>query len=106
MLYCYAMTVGFGLGMTTPTIPASVTDIFQGSKVGAVIGFIWFSFSVGGAIGPWLGGWLFEIKNNYMIAFFVAITLSMVSCAAIWLAAPRKLRPVSGLTHSTQTASP
>ena len=106
MLYCYALTVGFGLGMTTPTIPASVTDIFQGSKVGAVIGFIWFSFSVGGAIGPWLGGWLFEIKNNYMIAFFVAITLSMVSCAAIWLAAPRKLRPVSGLTHSTQTASP
>ncbi len=106
MLYYYAVTVGFGLGMTTPTIPASITDIFQGPKVGTVIGFIWFCFAMGGAIGPWLGGRLFEITKSYMIAFLVAITLSIVSCAAIWLAAPRKLRPVSRVTHSTRTASP
>jgi len=106
MLYYYAVTVGFGLGMTTPTIPASITDIFQGPKVGTVIGFIWFCFAMGGAIGPWLGGRLFEITKSYMIAFLVAITLSIVSCAAIWLAAPRKLRPVSRVTHSTRTALP
>jgi MFS family permease len=96
MLYYYAMSLGAGIGICSPTIPAAITDIFQGPKVGSVIGFIWFAFAIGGAIGPWLGGWLFELKGNYWLAFVVAIILYAVACAAIWLAAPRKVRRVSG----------
>jgi len=100
MLYYYALAAGFGMGMTTPTIPAVVTDIFQGPKIGAIIGFIWLGFAIGGAVGPWLGGWLFELMDNYVAAFFVAIVLSGVSCAAIWLASPRKVRQVPGRVRS------
>lgn len=94
MLYYYSIAMGFGQGMAAPTIVTSVTDIFQGPKVGAVIGSIWFSFAVGGAIGPWLGGWIFEFTNSYLIAFLVATALYAVGCAAIWLASPRKVRLV------------
>ncbi len=94
MLHYYAIAFGFSLGMTAPTIAASVTDIFQGAKVGAIIGFIWFSFAVGGAIGPWLGGWIFELTNTYLAAFIIAMTLYALGCAAIWWAAPRKVRHV------------
>lgn len=100
MLYYYALAAGFGMGMTTPTIPAVVTDIFQGPKIGAIIGFIWLGFAIGGAVGPWLGGWLFELMDNYVAAFIVAIVLSGVSCAAIWLASPRKVRQVPGRARS------
>lgn len=96
MLYYYAMALGFGLGMTGPVIAASVTDIFRGPKVGTIIGFVWFSFAIGGSIGPWLGGWIFEITNNYQIAFIVAMTVYAIGCAAIWLAAPRKVWIVPG----------
>ena len=96
MLYYYAMSLGAGIGICSPTIPAAITDIFQGPKVGFVIGFIWFGLAIGGAIGPWLGGWLFELRGNYWLAFVVAIILYVVACAAIWLAAPRKVRRVSG----------
>jgi MFS family permease len=96
MLYYYAIAFGFGLGMTGPIIAASVTDIFQGPKVGAVIGFVWFSFATGGCIGPWFGGWMFEFTGNYKAAFIVAMTLYVTGCAAIWLAAPRKVRMVPG----------
>jgi MFS family permease len=96
MLYYYALAFGFGLGMTGPIIAAAVTDIFQGPKVGGTIGFVWFSFSVGGFIGPWFGGWIFESTNNYQVAFIVAMTLYAIGCAAIWLAAPRKVRMVPG----------
>lgn len=92
MLYYYAAALGFGIGMTIPAIAASATDIFQGPKVGAIIGFVWFSFAVGGSIGPWLGGWVFEATGNYLPAFLVAMVLFAVSCVAIWLAAPRKVR--------------
>lgn len=96
MLYYYSIVFGFGVGMSGPLIAATVTDIFQGPKVGATIGFVWFSFAVGGTIGPWLGGWLFELTHNYQIAFMVAMVWYAIGCAAMWLAAPRKVRLVPG----------
>ena len=96
MLYYYALALGFGLGMTGPLIAASITDIFQGPKVGTVIGFVWFSFSVGGFIGPWFGGWIFELTHSYQVAFNVAMAVYALGCTAIWLAAPRKVRMVPG----------
>ena len=96
MLYYYAMAFGFGLGMTGPIIAAAVTDIFQGPKVGATIGSVWFSFAIGGFLGPWFGGWIFEFTNSYQVAFIVAMMLYVIGCAAIWLAAPGKVRMVPG----------
>ena len=95
MLYYYAISLGLGNGLSAPTIAASVTDVFQGPKVGFIIGAVWLGFAFGGAIGPWLGGWLFEISGNYRLAFIIAIALFAVACVAIWLAAPRKVRRVS-----------
>jgi MFS family permease len=96
MLYYYAMAYGFGHGMVTPTIASAATDIFQGPKMGATIGFIWFSFASGGSIGPWLGGWIFEFADSYLAAFILAMVLFALGCAAIWWAAPRKVRLVPG----------
>jgi len=75
------------------------TDIFQGRKAGVIIGFVWFSFAVGGSIGPWQGGWIFELTNNYRSAFIVAMILFGVGCAAIWWAAPRKVRQAGTRSH-------
>ena len=100
ILYYYALSFGLGLGLTTPTIAATATDIFQGPRVGATIGFVWFSFAVGGCIGPWLGGWLFELFHNYRGAFLVAVSWYVMACLAIWFAAPRKVRLVPGRVRS------
>lgn len=102
MLYYYALALGFGQGMISPTITASITDIFQGPKVGSIIGFIWFSFALGGTIGPWLGGWIFEFTGHYRPAFILSMALLALSCAAIWLAAPRKVRLVPGRVRTRQ----
>ncbi len=96
MLYYYAAAVGFGIGMTTPPIAAATTDIFQGPKAGAIIGFVWFSFAVGGSIGPWLGGWVFELTKSYKSAFIIAIVICVLGCCGMWWAAPRKIRQVPG----------
>jgi MFS family permease len=95
MLYYYSISLGAANGLCSPTIAASITDIFQGPRVGAIVGAVWFAFAVGGTIGPWLGGWLFEVTGDYFVAFIVATVLFAVACGAIWLAAPRKVRRVS-----------
>jgi len=96
MLYYFAIVFGFGFGMCVPTIAATVTDIFQGPKVGATVGFVWFSFSMGGTIGPWLGGLLFEWTGNYRLAFAISCILFTLAGTFLLLAAPRKIRLVPG----------
>jgi MFS family permease len=103
MLYYYATMLGLSNGLCSPTIAAAITDIFQGRRVGAIVGAVWFAFAVGGTIGPWLGGWLFELNGNYFAAFVVAMALFLVACGAIWLAAPRKVRRVSGKANRTSS---
>ena len=96
MLYYYSITAGFGTGMTASVIAAAHTDIFQGPRVGGIIGFLWFSFGVGGAIGPWVAGWIFEITGAYTLAFYVAIGMFVFGCVCVIFAAPRKIRLVPG----------
>lgn len=96
MLYFYAVFFGLGMGMTIPTIAASATDIFSGKRAGAVIGFIWFGFALGGTLGPWVGGFIFDRMGTYLPAFAVSALMFIASCVSLWIAAPRKVRPVAG----------
>ena len=51
---------------------------------------------MGAALGPWATGWLFDLRNNYDMAFNVAMGMCLISIAAMWLASPRKVRLVAG----------
>jgi MFS family permease len=102
MLYYYAIAFGFSNGVSAPTIAATTTDIFQGPRVGATLGFVWLSFAVGGAIGPWLGGWLFEFGQSYEPAFLTAAGWHAIAGAALWGSSPRKVRRVPGRIVSRQ----
>jgi cyanate permease len=44
---------------------------------------------MGGAIGPWLGGFLHDISGNYTGAFILSMGSYALATAAVWVAAPR-----------------
>jgi len=46
-------------------------------------------------VGPFLGGWLFDVTGSYQIAFAVAALAIAVSAVAAWVAAPRRARPAA-----------
>jgi len=104
MLYLYSILFGLGIGITGPIIAAAATDMFQGKRVGAVIGFVWFAFAIGGTIGPWLGGVIFEVSGSYLPAFAVSATMFILGCFSLWIAAPRRMRPVGGKGRTLQRA--
>jgi MFS family permease len=45
---------------------------------------------LGGAIGPVLGGWLFDISGSYWLAFMAACIAVAGSAVAAWFAAARR----------------
>jgi len=101
----YSILFGLGVGMSSPTLVAACIDIFQGKKAGAIIGSIWFAFSIGGTIGPWLGGFIFEINGSYLPAFIISATMFALACVSFWLAAPRRMRPVAGRAKARQESN-
>ena len=85
--------LGYGLTSVIAAIPA---EIFQGPHYGTIFGTLMLAAIGGGAAGPWLAGVLHDRTGSYALAFWIAIGCSVLSAAAIWLAAPRRVRAVAG----------
>jgi sugar phosphate permease len=90
LLYIFSVCFGYGAGLFTPTIFAGSADIFHGRHFGPVAGLLLTGMGAGGAIGPWLGGYLFDISGTYVSAFILSIVSIALACICLWIAAPRK----------------
>jgi len=90
LLYVYAVCFGFGSGLYSPTIFAGAADIFHGSRFGSINGIILVGMGVGGAIGPWVGGYIYDIRGSYDYAIVLSMVCFALSGLAFVLAAPRR----------------
>ncbi len=79
LLYTYAVCYGLGQGSRALVLSAISADIFSGKHFGAIFGYFTFSIGLGGAIGAWLGGFLFDLNHSYTIAFWVSLACLIVS---------------------------
>ena len=55
---------GFGFGMRIAQLSTIPADVFAGPHLGAILGVVQAGGGLGGAIGPFLGGWLFDITGK------------------------------------------
>lgn len=86
-------SLGYAL---TSVMGPIVMEIFEGRSFGAIFGTLTVPSIAGGAAGPWVAGLVHDATGSYRLAFALAIGCSIVSAAAIWLAAPRNVRRVPG----------
>ncbi len=86
-------TLGYGLAAVIGAIPL---EIFEGRHYGTIFGTLMLAGILGGAVGPWLTGAVYDATGGYAAAFWIGIGASLVSIVAIWLAAPGKVRAVAG----------
>ena len=78
---------GFGFGMRIAQLSAIPADVFAGPELGAILGVVQAGGGLGGAIGPFLGGWLFDITGSYELAFIAAGVAVAGGAVAAWFAA-------------------
>jgi MFS family permease len=89
LLYIYAITFGYGAGLSTVVLFAGAADIFYGTHFGTASGMLLTGMGLGGAIGPWLGGYLYDITGSYDHAFILCIVCIVLGSVSYWIAAPR-----------------
>src|SRR5262245_2123515 len=94
LLLLYAVS-GFGFGMRIAQLSTIPADAFAGPHLGAILGVVQSGGGLGGAIGPFLGGWLFDVTGSYRLAFLAACLAIAGSAVAAWLAA----RPAVSAAH-------
>ena len=80
LLYVYAICFGYGAGLQAPTVYAGLADLFHGRYFGAIAGLLLTGMGVGSIVGPWLGGYIFDISGNYNTAFILCIVCFGVAC--------------------------
>ena len=85
--------LGYGLTSVFGAIPA---EIFQGRRYGTIFGTLTLGANAGAGFGPWVAGAIYDRTGTYATAWLLAIVACAISMAAIWLAAPRKVRAVAG----------
>jgi len=94
----YLMVAAQGLlGYGFASVSSAVTmELFQGKQYGAIVGVLSVAGSLGAGLGPWVTGALYDRTGSYALSFWLALALSLLSIACVWLAAPRKVRVVAG----------
>ncbi len=88
--FVFAVSAGYGLGITPPTCFAAVADRFHGRHYGAIQGTIILASSVGGAIGPWLGGFLHDVTGTYQSALVIVAGVLATAALLMWLIRTRE----------------
>ena len=96
LLYLMVISQGFLGYAVTSVMGPIVAEIFEGPHYGTIFGAMTVALTGGGAVAPWVAGVIHDATGSYRLAWALAIVCCVVSVAAIWIAAPRKVRVVPG----------
>jgi MFS family permease len=91
--YAYAVLIGIGYAVTAPLTPAIASDLFGGPRFARIFGTLHFANSLGGALGAWVAGRIFDVSGGYGLALPIAVAMALLAPALLWLVAPRRPNP-------------
>ena len=90
----YALSVVFGLayGGVMPLYAVLVREFFGARIMGTVFGAVSAFASLGMALGPWAGGWVFDTFHGYFWLYVGSFSIGMAA-VAVALSFPSPRRP-------------
>ena len=94
--YAVAAVFGFAYGGVMPLYAVLARDYFGQQIMGTVLGAAAMVSSLGMAIGPWIGGWIFDSFGSYVPLYVYSFVIGL-GAAAIALAFPPPVVQPSGL---------
>jgi MFS family permease len=98
MLYFFAVIYGVAHGGFFTTFSPVIAEFFGIKSHGALFGIAMFNGTFGGAIGPFLAGYIFDVTAGYGVAIWICTLVAALGFVLISLLKPigeNKYRPVS-----------
>jgi MFS family permease len=92
MLYLFAMVYGIAHGAFFTAISPIVAEFFGIRSHGVLFGIVAFSGTVGGALGPVVTGYIFDVTAGYSLAFWLCAMMSALGLVLIVSLKPIKDR--------------
>lgn len=90
----FAATMGLLWLGTVPLTSGLVAAIFGPAYMSTLFGIVFLSHQVGGFLGAWMAGWLYDRFASYDAMWWLSVALALVSAALHW---PIDERPLARL---------
>jgi MFS family permease len=90
--YSSAFLFSMGYSVTTTLPPVMAADFFEGKSFGAIFGTLMMFNGIGGALGAWFAGFIYDHTGTYLLVFVLTMACYSFACLSVWRAAPRKAR--------------
>lgn len=86
MVWVYAVCFGFSMGGVVVLLPQVVGHFWGLLSYGALLGVLWVANSLGGALGTYASGLIYDYAGNYTYALYMFVGAYVVSICAFLLA--------------------
>ena len=88
MLYLFGIVCGFSFGGLDPAVTALLGDTFGLRSIGVIMGALNVAWGIGAAVGPAMGGLVFDVSGSYSVAFaagaLAALTAALLVALIRW----------------------
>ena len=102
IVWIYVVIFGFAMGGLVVLMPLTVGRFFGLGGFGLILGTIWMAQALGGALGTFSAGLIYDLFGNYQLAFYFFVTAYVMAIIAIFMAGkpnPLKSEPVVPVTR-------
>ncbi len=90
-LYVFAVIFGFGYGGLSCLQALIAAELYGLISLGVITASFSFSFNIGGAVGPFLAGYIFDVSQSYTWAFLICLMVAVTGLIiSLMLKPPRK----------------
>lgn len=83
-LYVFAFGMGFLWLGTAPLTNGLVSQVFGVQYVSTLFGFVFVGHQIGGFLGVWLGGRVFDATGSYDAIWIGSVVIGLVAAALHW----------------------
>ena len=95
VLYAFAAGMGLLWLGTVPLTNGLIGQIYGLRYASTLYGVVFFGHQIGGFVGVWLGGYVYETTGSYDLIWWIGIGLAFLAAALSWPVDERSLsRPV------------
>jgi sugar phosphate permease len=97
VVWIYVLIFGFAMGGLVVLMPLTVGRFFGLGGFGVVLGSVWMAQALGGALGTYSAGLIYDIFGDYQLALYFFIVAYISAIIAIYMAGePDPVKKLAG----------